>query len=211
LPRLRVDALDLFYQHGVDPDVPVEDVAGTVGELVAEGKVRTLGLSDAGAGHDPPRPRGSRGHRGSHRDDLGGVACVLVGAVDAIGDGEQQVRDSGPVGGVERLCPADRLRADLEADSFHDVVSLRQDGLPGLLSVRLDFPGVGHTQLRQMLLPVLGDSHDTDGRTPGAFLLCWRAGWPRQRRHLPSVGARQPPGRGVAVAGYLTGADRLNV
>jgi len=49
LRRLRVETIDLFYQHRVDPDVPVEDVAGTVGELVAEGKVRHLGLSEAGA------------------------------------------------------------------------------------------------------------------------------------------------------------------
>ena len=49
LRRLRVDAIDLFYQHRVDPDVPIEDVAGTVGELVAEGKVRHFGLSEAGA------------------------------------------------------------------------------------------------------------------------------------------------------------------
>jgi aryl-alcohol dehydrogenase-like predicted oxidoreductase len=49
LRRLRVDAIDLFYQHRVDPEVPIEDVAGTVGELVAEGKVRHFGLSEAGA------------------------------------------------------------------------------------------------------------------------------------------------------------------
>ena len=49
LRRLRTDVIDLFYQHRVDPDVPIEDVAGTVGELVAEGKVRHLGLSEAGA------------------------------------------------------------------------------------------------------------------------------------------------------------------
>lgn len=49
LRRLRTDVIDLFYQHRVDPDVPVEDVAGTVGELVAEGKVRAFGLSEAGA------------------------------------------------------------------------------------------------------------------------------------------------------------------
>ncbi|GAA4623921.1 aldo/keto reductase [Cellulomonas oligotrophica] len=49
LRRLRTDVIDLFYQHRVDPDVPVEDVAGTVGELVQEGKVRHLGLSEAGA------------------------------------------------------------------------------------------------------------------------------------------------------------------
>lgn len=49
LARLRTDAIDLFYQHRVDPDVPIEDVAGTVGELVAEGKVRHFGLSEASA------------------------------------------------------------------------------------------------------------------------------------------------------------------
>jgi aryl-alcohol dehydrogenase-like predicted oxidoreductase len=50
LRRLRTDVIDLFYQHRVDPDVPIEDVAGTVGELVAAGKVRHFGLSEAGAG-----------------------------------------------------------------------------------------------------------------------------------------------------------------
>jgi aryl-alcohol dehydrogenase-like predicted oxidoreductase len=49
LRRLGVDTIDLFYQHRVDPDVPIEDVAGTVGELVQEGKVRYLGLSEASA------------------------------------------------------------------------------------------------------------------------------------------------------------------
>ncbi|WP_280272636.1 aldo/keto reductase [Nocardia wallacei] len=49
LERLRTDVIDLFYQHRVDPDVPIEDVAGTVGELVAEGKVKHFGLSEASA------------------------------------------------------------------------------------------------------------------------------------------------------------------
>ncbi|MCJ1708526.1 aldo/keto reductase [Microbacterium sp. VKM Ac-2923] len=49
LRRLRTDVIDLFYQHRVDPDVPIEDVAGTVGELVAEGEVRHFGLSEASA------------------------------------------------------------------------------------------------------------------------------------------------------------------
>jgi len=48
LKRLRTDVIDLFYQHRVDPDVPIEDVAGTVRELIAEGKVRHFGLSEAG-------------------------------------------------------------------------------------------------------------------------------------------------------------------
>jgi aryl-alcohol dehydrogenase-like predicted oxidoreductase len=50
LRRLRLDTLDLFYQHRVDPDVPIEDVAGAVGELVTAGKVRYFGLSEAAAG-----------------------------------------------------------------------------------------------------------------------------------------------------------------
>lgn len=49
LARLRTDVIDLFYQHRVDPAVPIEDVAGTVGELVAEGKVHHFGLSEASA------------------------------------------------------------------------------------------------------------------------------------------------------------------
>jgi aryl-alcohol dehydrogenase-like predicted oxidoreductase len=49
LKRLKVKAIDLFYQHRVDPDVPIEDVAGAVKELIQEGKVRHFGLSEAGA------------------------------------------------------------------------------------------------------------------------------------------------------------------
>ncbi|MER8923619.1 aldo/keto reductase [Mesorhizobium sp. M0802] len=49
LKRLGTDHIDLYYQHRVDPAVPMEDVAGTVGRLVAEGKVRFFGLSEAGA------------------------------------------------------------------------------------------------------------------------------------------------------------------
>jgi aryl-alcohol dehydrogenase-like predicted oxidoreductase len=49
LRRLRVDAIDLFYQHRVDPEVPIEDVAGAVKDLIREGKVRHFGLSEAAA------------------------------------------------------------------------------------------------------------------------------------------------------------------
>jgi aryl-alcohol dehydrogenase-like predicted oxidoreductase len=49
LKRLRTERIDLFYQHRVDPDVPIEDVAATVGELIREGKVGHFGLSEAGA------------------------------------------------------------------------------------------------------------------------------------------------------------------
>jgi aryl-alcohol dehydrogenase-like predicted oxidoreductase len=49
LERLKTEAIDLFYQHRVDPDVPIEDVAGTVKDLIQEGKVKHFGLSEAGA------------------------------------------------------------------------------------------------------------------------------------------------------------------
>jgi len=48
LKRLKIDTIDLFYQHRVDPDVPIEDVAGAVKELIHEGKVKHFGLSEAG-------------------------------------------------------------------------------------------------------------------------------------------------------------------
>src|SRR5437588_1843490 len=50
LKRLRTDVLDLYYQHRVDPNVPIEDVAGTVKELIAQGKVKHFGMSEAGVG-----------------------------------------------------------------------------------------------------------------------------------------------------------------
>src|ERR1700745_4373232 len=53
LKRLRVEVIDLLYQHRVDPDVPIEDVAGTVKDLIHEGKVKNFGLSAAGV----PRTR----------------------------------------------------------------------------------------------------------------------------------------------------------
>jgi aryl-alcohol dehydrogenase-like predicted oxidoreductase len=49
LKRLRAEAIDLFYQHRVDPNVPIEDVAGAVKDLIAQGKVKHFGLSEAGA------------------------------------------------------------------------------------------------------------------------------------------------------------------
>lgn len=49
LKRLRVDVLDLFYQHRVDPNVPIEEVVGTVKDLIQEGKVKHFGMSEAGA------------------------------------------------------------------------------------------------------------------------------------------------------------------
>src|SRR3989454_5733641 len=62
LKRLRIDAIDLFYQHRVDPDVPIEDVAGAVKDLIQAGTVKHFGLSEAGAQtirRAHPLPRGT--------------------------------------------------------------------------------------------------------------------------------------------------------
>ena len=57
LERLGVEHIDLYYQHRVDPATPIEETVGAMAELVAAGKVRHLGLSEASRGDDPPRPR----------------------------------------------------------------------------------------------------------------------------------------------------------
>jgi len=48
LKRLRTDVIDLYYQHRVDPNVPIEDVAGTIKDLIRQGKVKHFGMSEAG-------------------------------------------------------------------------------------------------------------------------------------------------------------------
>ena len=67
LKRLKVDAIDLLYQHRVDPNVPIEDVAGTVKGLIEQGKVKHFGLSEAGAANDPACTRCSAGHGRTER------------------------------------------------------------------------------------------------------------------------------------------------
>src|SRR6266496_3421191 len=61
LKRLRTDRIDLFYQHTVDPDVPIEDVAGTVRDLIRDGKVKHFGVVRGGYADEPPRPRRAAG------------------------------------------------------------------------------------------------------------------------------------------------------
>ena len=67
LRRLGVEAIDLLYQHRVDPDVPIEDVAGAVKELIQAGKVKHFGLSEAGAADHPAGPRRAARHRPAER------------------------------------------------------------------------------------------------------------------------------------------------
>ena len=62
LKRLKTDVIDLFYQHRVDPNVPIEDVAGAVKDLIQQGKVKHFGLSEAGVQDHPSRTRRSARH-----------------------------------------------------------------------------------------------------------------------------------------------------
>jgi aryl-alcohol dehydrogenase-like predicted oxidoreductase len=74
LKRLGTDRIDLLYQHRVDPDVPIEDVAGTVKQLIAEGKVSHFGLSEADADNAATRPRRPARHGPAEQ---GGVLSIL--------------------------------------------------------------------------------------------------------------------------------------
>ena len=67
LKRLDTDRIDLYYQHRVDPNTPIEDTVGALAELVAEGKVLHIGLSEAGPDDDPSRPRRAPGRRAADR------------------------------------------------------------------------------------------------------------------------------------------------
>jgi aryl-alcohol dehydrogenase-like predicted oxidoreductase len=67
LKRLKVDTIDLLYQHRVDPDVPIEDVAGTVRDLIEEGEVKHFGLSEPGRADDPACSRRPADHRRAER------------------------------------------------------------------------------------------------------------------------------------------------
>ena len=63
LARLGTDHIDLYYQHRVDPDTSIEETVGALAELVAEGKIRHIGLSEAWARHHPPRSCRASHHR----------------------------------------------------------------------------------------------------------------------------------------------------
>ena len=75
LKRLNIDAIDLFYQHRVDPNVPIEDVAGAVKELIREGQGQALRPFRGGRADDPPRSCGPAGHGAAER-----VLAVVAGA-----------------------------------------------------------------------------------------------------------------------------------
>ena len=85
LRRLGTDHIDLYYQHRVDPGTPIEETIGALGELVSEGKIRHIGLSEAGPGHDPARACGASDHRRAERVLAVDARSRGRGAADAAG------------------------------------------------------------------------------------------------------------------------------
>ena len=105
LQRLRTDVIDLFYQHRVDPDVPIEEVAGAVGDLIRAGKVRHFGLSEAPP-DDPARARGPSGDGAAER----------IFAVVARPRGRSAAGAGGPGHRLRALQPAGTRLPDGQAD-----------------------------------------------------------------------------------------------
>ena len=111
LKRLKVETIDLFYQHRVDPDVPIEDVAGAVKELIQQGKVRHFGLSEPGVQHDPPRPCRAAGDGGPER-----ILAVVAGAGEGRVARARRARHR-----VRAVQPARQRLPDREDRRTHDV------------------------------------------------------------------------------------------
>ena len=118
LKRLRTDRIDLFYQHRVDPNVPIEDVAGAVKGLIRDGKVKHFGLSEAGAQDDPSGARRAAGRRASKR-----ILPVVAGA---------RGRDSSDLRRAwDRLRPLEPARRRLSDRRHGRKHAIRQRRLPG--------------------------------------------------------------------------------
>ena len=112
LQRLGIDSIDLYYQHRVDPDVPIEDVAGTVKELIEAGKVKHFGMSEAAAGDDPSRARGAARDRGAER--------VLAVVAASRGGSAGRMR-----GARHRLRPVQPARQRLPHRNHHRIDQFR--------------------------------------------------------------------------------------
>ena len=133
LKRLRTDVIDLFYQHRVDPDVPIEDVAGAVKDLIQAGQGQALRPVRGGGADDPSRPRGSARDRTAER-----VLAVVERAREGnrsdprrAGDRLRPVQPSGqglPHGQDRREHDVRELRLPQHGSSFHARESQGQSG-----------------------------------------------------------------------------------
>ena len=163
LARLKVEAIDLYYQHRVDPDVPIEDVAGAVKDLIQQGKVKHFGLSEAAARHDPTGPRGPAGDRGAER---------VLAVVSRAGAGDP----ADARGTRHRLRPVQSAWERLphrQDRRHHDV---RQLGLPIQRSTLHGGESQGQSGARRSAAV-----HGAARRTRRPVRLRWRGSWRSSR------------------------------
>jgi aryl-alcohol dehydrogenase-like predicted oxidoreductase len=155
LKRLRTEVIDLLYQHRVDPDVPIEDVAGTVKDLIRQGKVKYFGMSEAGAEHSP------RACRPACCSAAEWIFIVVARTGKADSSNTRRTR--------HRICalqPAGQripYRSDLRQDG------VRQDGFPQHRSALL----WGIRKANQALVDALGRIADQKKATQAQIALAW--------------------------------------
>ena len=175
LRRLGTDHIDLYYQHRVDPARPIEDTVGALAELVAEGKVRHIGLSEAGARDHPPRPRRAPGHRAADR----------VLAVDPRRRGRDPPAAARARHRLRALLPA-RPRPAHRPDPHRRRLRRRR--------LAQDQPPLHRRQLRSATSRIVDEVQAIGaevGATPAQTALAWLLS--PGRRHRPDP--RHPPGR----------------
>ena len=156
LKRLRTDVIDLFYQHRVDPAVPIEDVAGAVKDLIAQGKVKHFGLSEPGVQTIRRAHRGPAGHRGAER-----ILAVVEtprggGAADP-----RRARDR-----VRSVQPAGQGIPDRQDHGRHDV---RQSDFRNIVP---RFTPEAR-KANQSLVDLLGRVAERKKATPAQIALAW--------------------------------------
>ncbi len=115
LKRLRTDVIDLLYQHRVDPAVPIEDVAGTVKDLIRQGKVKHFGMSEAGVAEHSARACRAAGCGAAKR-----IFAVVAGA------GERDPADAGRA--RDRVCAVQPVGQRISYRSHLRQDEVRQDG-----------------------------------------------------------------------------------
>ena len=157
LKRLRTDVIDLFYQHRVDPNVPIEDVAGAVKELIQQGKVKHFGLSEAGRADHPPRPRRAAGH---------GAAERIFAVVARAGGGDPHRRSRN---WASASCPFSPLGKGFLTGTIDENTDVRQQRLP---QHRAALHARGR-KANQALVDLLGEIAAREAATPAQIALAW--------------------------------------
>ena len=157
LKRLRVDAIDLFYQHRVDPNVPIEDVAGAVKELIQEGKVKHFGLSEAGGGNHSSRPCRPAGHGRPER-------ILAVVANPGRGSAADAAKNS-----VSGLCPYSPLGKGFLTGKIDENTTFDSS------DVRSRIPRFSPEarKANQALVDLLAKSQNRKRATPAQIALAW--------------------------------------